>query len=334
MSEHPQDTEPTLMQRQLDRFVAYLRYEKNASPYTIKNYGSEIQEFLGFAADEGASDWPAVTVPLIRRYLLWLSSRKLAATSVSRRLSELRSFGQYLLRNGDITRNPFHLVSLPRLPERLPKYLEYEEVLAMLRMPDTTKPAGLRDRAILEVMYASGVRVSEATGLNVGDYEREDARLRVWGKGSKERIAFLGSPACNAVDAYLAYGRPALLAASPRAETTGALFLNRFGQRLSMRSVDSLIRRTAVAAGIARRITPHVLRHTFATHLLNGGADLRFIQEMLGHANISTTQIYTHVSQERLREVYLRAHPRSHREAESGDENLAHGLHISEERTE
>ena len=318
MGERRQDPEQTIMQGQLDRFVAYLRYEKSASPYTIKNYGSEIQEFIDFAADEGAVDWPAVTVPLIRRYLLWLSSRQLAATSVSRRLSELRSFGQYLTRNGDIPRNPFHLVSLPRLPERLPNYLEYEEVLAMLRVPDTSKPAGLRDRAILEVMYASGVRVSEVAGLNVGDYEREDARLRVWGKGAKERIAFLGGPACSAVDAYVAYGRPSLLAASPRAETTGALFLNRFGQRLSVRSVDSLIRRTAVAAGIARRVTPHVLRHTFATHLLNGGADLRFIQEMLGHANISTTQIYTHVSQERIREVYLKAHPRS-QGSKSGD---------------
>lgn len=311
MGEHPQDSGQPILQGHLDRFMVYLRHEKNSSPYTVKNYGSEIQEFIDFAADEGAADWPAVTVPLIRRYLLWLNSRQLAAASVSRRLSELRSFGQFLMRNGHIPRNPFHLVSLPRLPERLPKYLEYEEVLAMLRVPDTSKPAGLRDRAILEVMYASGVRVSEAAGLNVGDYEREDARLRVWGKGAKERIAFLGGPACSALDAYILYGRPALMAASQRAETTGALFLNRFGQRLSARSVDSLIRHTAAAAGIKRRVTPHVLRHTFATHLLNGGADLRYIQEMLGHANISTTQIYTHVSQERIREVYLRAHPRS-----------------------
>ena len=321
------------MQRQLDRFLNYLRYEKNASPYTIKNYGSEIQEFIDFAADGGVADWPGINVPFIRRYLLWLSSRNLAQASVARRLSELRSFGQYLMREGELARNPFHLVSLPRLPERLPNYLEYDEVLTMLRVPDTSKPAGVRDRAILEVMYASGVRISEVVGLNVGDYEREDARLRVWGKGSKERIAFLGGPACAALDAYVAWGRRGLLEASGRATATNALFLNRFGGRLSARSVDTLIRRTAAAAGIARRITPHVLRHTFATHLLNGGADLRVIQEMLGHANISTTQIYTHVSQERIREVYLRAHPRSQpHENEFDDDLLARRLHFTEER--
>lgn len=311
MSTQTERAEPSILQRHLDRFVSYLRYEKGASPYTIKNYRTEIQEFIDFAAGEDAEDWSAVSVPLIRRYLLWLSSRHLAQASVARRLSELRSFAKYLMRNGEIAENPFRLVSLPRVPERLPRYLEYAEVLAMLGVPDTSTPAGLRDRAILEVMYASGLRVSEVVGLNVGDYEREEARLRVWGKGAKERVAFLGEPACRALDAYLAEGRPRLLAAGHRPAATNALFVNRFGLRLSSRSVDTLVRETARAAGITRRVTPHVLRHTFATHLLNGGADLRFIQEMLGHSDIATTQVYTHVSQERLREVYLRAHPRS-----------------------
>lgn len=311
MTGRSEDTEPSVLQQHLGRFIAYLQYEKGASPYTVKNYRAEIQEFIEFAAAEDAADWSAINVPLIRRYLLWLSSRNLAQASVARRLSELRSFAQYLLRNDEIAQNPFRMVSLPRLPERLPRYLEYPEVVAMLRVPDVSTPAGLRDRAILEVMYASGIRVSEVVGLNVGDYEREDARLRVWGKGAKERIAFLGEPACTALDAYIAHGRPRLLAAAHRPTATDALFVNRFGLRLSARSVDTLVRETARAAGITRRVTPHVLRHTFATHLLNGGADLRFIQEMLGHSDISTTQVYTHVSQERLREVYLRAHPRS-----------------------
>ncbi len=311
MSAQAESTEPSILQQHLHRFIAHLRYEKGASPYTVKNYGTEIQEFIDFAAGEDAVDWSAVNVPLIRRYLLWLSSRNLAQASVARRLSELRSFAQYLMRNGEIAQNPFRQVSLPRLSERLPRYLEYPEMLAMLRVPDVSTPAGLRDRAILEVMYASGVRVSEVVGLNVDDYEREEARLRVWGKGAKERIAFLGEPACRALDAYLAEGRPRLLAAAHRSTATDALFVNRFGLRLSSRSVDTLVREAARAAGITRRVTPHVLRHTFATHLLNGGADLRFIQEMLGHSDISTTQVYTHVSQERLREVYLRAHPRS-----------------------
>lgn len=323
MHTHTESTKPSVLQIHLDRFVAYLQYEKSASPYTVKNYSTEIREFINFAADEDVADWAAVDVPLIRRYLLWLSSRNLAQASVARRLSELRSFAQYLMRNGEIAQNPFRQVSLPRLPERLPRYLEYGEVLAMLRVPDVATPAGLRDRAILEVMYASGIRVSEVVGLNVGDYEREEARLRVWGKGAKERIAFLGEPACRALDAYLAQGRPRLLAAARRPTATNALFVNRFGLRLSARSVDTLVRETALAAGITRRVTPHVLRHTFATHLLNGGADLRFIQEMLGHSDISTTQVYTHVSQERLREVYLRAHPRSR--AENSNNGLSSG---------
>ncbi len=312
MDTQAKSEEPSVIQRHLHRFIAYLQYEKGASPYTLKNYSTEIQEFIDFAAGEDARTWTAVNVPLIRRYLLWLSSRNLVQASIARRLSELRAFAQYLVRTGEIVQNPFRQVSLPRLPERLPRYLEYPEVLAMLRVPDISTPAGLRDRAILEVMYASCVRVSEVVGLNVGDYEREEARLRVWGKGAKERIAFLGEPACKALDAYLAEGRPRLLAAAHRSPSaTDALFVNRFGQRLSSRSVDTLVRKHARAAGIAQRVTPHVLRHTFATHLLNGGADLRFIQEMLGHSDISTTQVYTHVSQERLREVYLRAHPRS-----------------------
>jgi integrase/recombinase XerC len=324
-----QESKSLGFQEHLDRFIDYLRVEKDASPYTIKNYGSEIQEFADFAAREKVQGWPAVDVPLIRRYLLWLNGRNLAASSVARRISELRSFGQYLLRNDVLTRNPFRQVSLPRVAERLPNYLEYDEVLAMLRVPDVSKAMGLRDRAILEVLYASGLRVSELAGLDISDYEPEAQRLRVLGKGDKERIAFMGVPACRALDAYIQHARPELLKRRKSRATTSALFLNRFGSRLSVRSVDALIGQTAAAAGIERRVTPHVLRHTFATHLLNGGADLRYIQELLGHASISTTQIYTHVSQERIRQVYLRAHPRAQTldaELEFALDRLAHGL--------
>lgn len=299
------------MEEQLNRFMEYLRLERNASPYTIKNYGSEIREFMEFAMGEGVHDWKSVGVPLVRRYLLWLNSRSLSPSSVARRLSELRSFGQFLVRAEQLSQNLFRLISLPRTPERLPKYLDVDEVLAMLRAPDTSSPGGLRDRAILEVLYASGVRVSELVGLDIGDYDGDAQQLRVVGKGDKERIALLGRPACRALDAYIAAGRPELLKGRREAATTSAMFLNRFGGRLSSRSVSGLIRRAAVAAGIPQKVTPHVLRHTFATHLLDGGADLRYIQELLGHANISTTQVYTHVSQERLRQVYLGAHPRA-----------------------
>lgn len=311
MDEARQEPRAHAMDEQLDRFLDYLRLERNASPYTIKNYGSEIREFLEFAKGEGVQGWPDITVSLIRRYLLWLNHRELSSSSVARRLSELRSFAQYLVRGDELSQNPFRLVSLPRLPERLPRYLTYDETIALLRVPDTSTPGGLRDRAILEVLYASGVRVSELVGLNLGDYDGETRELRVLGKGDKERIALLGIPACRALDAYITAGRSELLKRRKQAVVTEALFLNRFGGRLSSRSVSSLIRKSAVTAGIPRRVTPHVLRHTFATHLLDGGADLRYIQELLGHANISTTQVYTHVSQERLRQVYMGAHPRA-----------------------
>jgi tyrosine recombinase XerC len=314
--------EPSL-QEPVDRFMVHLRAEKDASPYTRKNYGSEIREFAEFAERDGARDWSAIDVPLVRRYLLYLTERGLAHASISRRLSELRSFANYMVREGTVARSVFHLVSLPRLPERLPKYLEPDEVIRLLAVPDTATPQGMRDRAILEVLYAGGLRVSELTGLDLGDYDRARLEVRVLGKGSKERIAYLGVPARVAVDAYLRSGRPELVAQD--GVQSKSLFLNRFGGRLSVRSVDTLVRTAALAAGIPRLVTPHVLRHTFATHLLNGGADLRYVQEMLGHANVSTTQIYTHVSQERLRAVYFRAHPRgqskeSDGEQEAGDE--------------
>lgn len=297
------------LQEPLDRFMTYLRAERDASPFTRKNYGSEIAEFAGFAQRDGITDWASVDVPAVRRYLSHLAERGLARASVSRRLSELRAFANFLVREGLVARSVYHLVSLPRVPERLPKYLEPEETIRLLLVPEPDSPQGLRDRAILEAFYAAGVRVSELVGLDVGDYDPERLELRVLGKGARERIAYLGVAARDAINTYLQSGRPPLVAKQGRSST--ALFLNRLGGRLSGRSVDTLVRGYARAAGIDRVVTPHVLRHTFATHLLNGGADLRYVQEMLGHADVSTTQVYTHVSQARLRRVYALAHPRA-----------------------
>jgi len=293
------------LEKELEHFLNYLIAEKNASPHTIENYQREIQECLTFLREQGIQDWEGVERLVLRRYLAWLNSKGLAKASVARRLSELRSFGRYLLREDIVAHNPFRAVSSPKLPQRLPVPLSVTETVALLRTPDSSTPQGLRDRAILDVLYSGGLRVSELTGLNLASLDWQRSELLVWGKGSKERIALLGKPAIASLHAYVEQGRPSLV----QGATTNALFLNRFGGRLTTRSVMSLIRKYGQTAGIEKRVTPHTLRHTFATHLLDGGADLRCVQELLGHARLATTQVYTHVSQSRAREVYLHSHP-------------------------
>jgi integrase/recombinase XerD len=232
----------------------------------------------------------------------------LARASVARRISELRAFGRFLLAEGLLDRNPFAGIDGPRLPSRLPKALSAEDAQALVTAPVDDGPHGLRDRAILETLYGGGLRVAELVGLDVADYRPDALTLRVTGKGNRERVALIGDWAADAIDLYLADGRAALMEAATR--TTTALFLNGRGGRLSARSVQALTRRHARSVGLDG-VTPHVLRHSFATHLLDGGADLRVVQELLGHAQITTTQIYTHVSQARLRTSYLGAHPRA-----------------------
>jgi len=242
---------------------------------------------------------------VLRRYLAWLNSQGYVKASVARRLSQLRSFGRFLVREDVVRTNPFRAVSSPKVPKRLPRPLSVPETVALLSAPDTTTAQGLRDRAILEVLYSGGLRVSELVGLDLNSIDWQRNELRVWGKGSKERIVFLGKPAMAALQAYIEQGRPHLL----RGTTTDALFLNRSGGRLTTRSVMNILKKYSRMAGLEKRVTPHTLRHTFATHLLDGGADLRSVQELLGHARLATTQVYTHVSQSRAREVYLRSHP-------------------------
>ena len=292
------------MRQDLERFLTYLIAEKNASPYTIANYRREIGQCLGFLEQEGIQNWGEVDRLVLRRYLAWLNSQGLAKASVARRLSELRSLGRFLMREDIVRINPFRAVVSPKLPKRLPKAISVADAAALLNAPDTTTPRGLRDRAILEVLYGGGVRVSELAGLNLSSLDATRKELLVWGKGAKERIVLLGEPAVAALQAYMEQGRPQLTH-----EATNALFLNRFGGRLTTRSVMNLLQKYTRMAGLEKRITPHTLRHTFATHLLDGGADLRSVQELLGHALLTTTQVYTHISQNRAREVYLRSHP-------------------------
>jgi integrase/recombinase XerC len=279
--------------------------EKNASSHTIANYRREIEQCLRFLEQEGIQGWNQVDRLVLRRYLGWLNSQGYVKASVARRISELRSFGRFLEREDVVRTNPFRAVVSPKLPKRLPRAISIADTVALLSAPDITTPQGIRDRAILEVLYGGGLRVSELTGLNLSGFDPRRKELLVWGKGAKERIALLGQPAASALQAYIEGGRPQLV----RDTATDALFLNRSGGRITTRSVMSLLKKYSRIAGLEKRVTPHTLRHTFATHLLDGGADLRSVQELLGHALLTTTQVYTHISQNRAREVYLRSHP-------------------------
>jgi integrase/recombinase XerC len=304
------------MDEHLDKFIIYLIAEKNASPYTIKNYRHEIRQFLDFLKEQGIDSWDDVDRYVLRRYLAWLQAEGYVKASIARRISEMRSFCRYLVREDILDANPIRTISSPKIPKRLPNYLAPHEVEALLAAPDATVPQGQRDLAIMEVLYASGLRVSELVSLNLSNLDLRHGELRVWGKGGKERLALLGQPACRALTRYIQDGRSKLIKEN---RATNALFLNRLGSRLSTRSVSNVLDKYAKLAGLERRVTPHVMRHTFATHLLDGGADLRTVQELLGHASLSSTQIYTHVSQARAKEVYRKAHPRVRERGQIGE---------------
>ena len=277
----------------LERFLAYLQSVRNASPYTVKNYGNDIGQFLEYCRGQGVAEMGQIDRLLLRRYLAELDGLGYAKASIARRVSELRSFGDFLVREEVLERNVFNTISAPRAPKRLPRYLTVDEVGALLAVPDTSTPRGLR--------------VSELVALDVQDVDLEQAQVRVMGKGSKERIGLLGDWAVRAVRTYLRDGRPALLGQL----SAKAMWLNHRGGRLTERGVTLILSNAGKKAGIRTSVSSHVLRHSFATHLLDGGADLRVVQELLGHADLVTTQIYTHVSQSRMREVYTRAHPRA-----------------------
>ncbi len=298
------------MESLLERFLAYMRGARNASPYTVKNYGTDIGQFLAYCRERGVNTPQRIDRSLLRGYLAELDESGYVKASVARRVAELRSFGNFMVQERVLERNPFRLISAPRVPKRLPHYLTIAEVETLLAVPDTSTPRGLRDRAIIEVLYGAGLRVGELVGMDVADVSLAQAQVRVLGKGGKERIGLLGRPAVRAVRAYLEAGRPALLGRKP----TTALWLNHRGGRLTVRGVALMLDKVAAQTEISTHVSPHVLRHTFATHLLDGGADLRVVQELLGHANLTTTQIYTHVSQNQAREAYMRAHPRAGKE--------------------
>ena len=297
------------MEEALAEFLRHLALEKNASPNTVKSYREDLTQALTFFRGKlaGQAFEPTrLTTRLLRAYLSWLHEQDYARSTVARRIAAVRSWCRFLCRQGLLTGNPALGLRGPRQEKKLPHFLTREDLLRLLEAPPADTPLGLRDRALLEVMYSAGVRVSELTGLDLGDVDLDGGLATVRGKGKRERLALLGPPALEALRAWLPV-RQGLL--RPRAKD--ALFLNRNGTRLSSRSVGRLLEKYLAQAGLDPRTSPHTLRHSFATHLLDAGADIRSVQELLGHRNLATTQIYTHVTTQRLRDSYHKAHPRA-----------------------
>jgi len=291
----------------LNDFKRYLEIEHHASQYTLRNYLHDLRHFINYAVKENIATLEDVDIQLLRRYIASLLEEGYEKSSIARKLSALRSFYSYLIQVNIIAKNPLLTISSPKLTKRLPAFLSSDEVNKLIMTPDISTPLGMRDKAMLELLYASGLRVSEIASLDIVNVNLEEREVRVLGKGSKERITLMGKPAVNAIDCYLREGRPKLIGQ----RSTYALFLNRYGRRLSKRSIQQTLSRYATAAGFTKRVFPHMIRHSFATHLLDGGADLRVVQELLGHVSLSTTQIYTHVTQTQARKVYLASHPRA-----------------------
>jgi len=282
-------------------FLEYLSAERGASAHTLRSYTTDLTEFTHFLAEEKIAGLPAVDSRAVRAYLARLHQRKLAKATIARKLAAVRSCFRFLARRGTLEANPARQVRSPRLGRRLPSFLPVDETHGSLDAGPGPSAAGVRDHALIEVLYGSGLRVAEGCGLDLDDLDEGRRTVRVLGKGDKERVVPIGERALDALGAYLAV----------RGRQRGALFLNARGGRLTPRSAHRIVRAWARRAGIDQRVTPHTLRHSFATHMLGAGADLRLIQELLGHRRLSTTQRYTHVSPEHLMKVYDRAHPRA-----------------------
>lgn len=286
------------MNSHIDAFLRYLETEKNHSEHTILNYRLDLEVFFSFL---GNDDVKAVDYPVLRRFLGELKSKDLKARSVARKLSALRSFFRYLQREGVVTKNPAALMQTPKLDKVLPHFLTEQDVVKLIEAPATSASSDFRDKAIIETLYSTGMRVSEIVGLDQRDVDLIGNMIKAKGKGKKERMVPIGNKACEAIEAYWA----------TRKSKSEAVFLNKSGGRLTARSVRNIINKHILHAAMQKKVHPHMLRHSFATHMLDRGADLRSVQELLGHVNLSTTQIYTHLTMEKLKSVYAKAHPRA-----------------------
>lgn len=305
------------MKELIERFLEHLRVERNASAHTIRGYASDLEQFrnflFSFGTRRGGKRGDVAVEKIdhlaIRAYLshLYRGSKK---SSLARKLAAQRSFFRYLVNEGVLKQSPAEIVATPKLEKSLPAFLTVDEAFSLVETPNPSTHWGARDRAILETLYSCGIRVSELVGLSDGDLDFDLGILRVYGKGGKERVVPVGSKAMEALQAYLPR-RDEVLAQRKRTGPAAPLFINPRGTRLTARSVGRVLLKHILRSGFLRKVSPHGLRHTFATHLLDAGADLRVIQELLGHVSLSTTQRYTHVSVDKLMEVYDKAHPRA-----------------------
>jgi len=290
-----------------------MRVEKSASNATLTAYRTDLQQMVQFIADKRAIpaenlDIDCINHLMVREYLSTMRTKGIARTTIARKMAALRSLMKYLRRENIIKKNPVDNISTPRQDRKLPRFLYSQDIEELLNIPDTSSIKGIRDKAILETLYATGLRVSELVGLDLDSIDLSEQLIRVTGKGNKERIVPLGKKSKEALINYIKNSRRYLLRKNQQASQ--ALFLNRFGQRISARSIRNIINYWVKEIAINQKISPHTLRHSFATHLLDNGADLRSVQELLGHVKLSTTQIYTHVTRERVKKIYDKTHPR------------------------
>ena len=290
-----------MIDRYVEKFIRYLEIERNASKYTLINYSVDLKSLSEFLKEEPIDKVDYIS---LRRYLAHVKGQNLSKVSIARKIASIRSFFKFLFREGIIKSNPASSLSTPKRDKHLPKFLDEKEIVILLESPDRESEAGLRDRSILETLYSTGIRVSELVGLNMDHIDHIGGVIKVFGKGKKERIVPIGERALQAIRDYLKARRPV-------AKDSKALFFNKNGGRLTDRSIRRIVNKYITKASIQQKISPHTLRQSFATHMLDHGADLRSVQELLGHANLSSTQIYTHITTERLKSAYSKAHPRA-----------------------
>ena len=291
------------MEENIIKFLKYLKIQKNYSNYTIINYGKDLKIFLNFLEENNIDSYTKIDYQTIRKFLEFLYKEKYEKKSIARHISSLRSFFKYLLKENIIINNPMTLVSNPKLDKKLPKYLYYEQIEKILSIPDKNTPLGMRDVTLLELLYSTGVRVSELVNIKIEDIDFNERTIKILGQGNKERIVLYSKVLASYLEDYL-------IKRSTFKPNHNYLFINKLGNKLTDRGVRTIIDNVLKKGMVDFHISPHMIRHTFATHLLDNGADLKCVQELLGHKNLSSTQVYTHVSDERLRQVYLETHKR------------------------
>lgn len=296
-----------IMEDYINRFIDYLAVERGLAKNTLESYGRDLRQFQGYLVDQENKKLEEANQATILGYLNNLKNQRKAVSTISRNVAAIKSFYQYLVQETYLSLDPTVKIETPKIEKKLPKILSIMEVEELLKQPSSKVPSGMRDKAMLELLYATGIRVSEIISLNISDVNLDMGYIKCYGKGSKERLVPLGSIAVKSVHEYVNKGRPQIV----RTYEEATLFVNHHGNRLTRQGFWKIIKKYAHQANITKEITPHTLRHSFATHLLENGADLRSVQEMLGHADISTTQIYTQVTKNQLKEVYDRTHPRA-----------------------